>query len=145
MLGQYCISQDQVLGWIFSSPAGISNCLQEQRRVDTSFSVFVFEIAAIFPHRSCAYCTSPRSGQYTYPLPWAATYCRYTKKNVNTVQWHSSHPKTNIYWGFVRLFLALNTNYNQLCSRKYVKILLRPFWTHFTHSKFQEQGSVGPI
>ena len=59
--------------------------------------------------------------------PWVAKYCRYTKENVNTVQWHSSHPKTNIYWGFVRLFLALNTNYNQLCSRKYVKILLRPF------------------
>ena len=65
----YIRTRWQVLGWIFSSPAGISNCLQEQRRVDTSFSVFVFEIAAIFPHRSCAYCTSPRSGQCTYPLP----------------------------------------------------------------------------
>ena len=28
---------------------------------------------------------------------------------------------------FVLLFLALNTNFNQLCSRKYVKILLRHF------------------
>ena len=48
----------------------------------------------------------------------------------------SSHPKTNKYWGFVGLFLALNTNYILLYSWQCVKIMLRPFCTHFTHSKF---------
>ena len=48
----------------------------------------------------------------------------------------SSHLKTNKYWGFVGLFLALNTNYILLYSWQCVKIMLRPFCTHFTHSKF---------
>ena len=45
----------------------------------------------------------------------------------------SSHPKTNKYWGLVWLFLALNTNYIRLYSWKWVKILLRPFCTHFSY------------
>ena len=45
----------------------------------------------------------------------------------------SSHPKTNKYWGFVWLFLALNTNCNRLYSWKLEKNLLRPFCTHFTY------------
>ena len=45
----------------------------------------------------------------------------------------SSQPKTNKYWGFVWLFLALNTNCNRLYSWKLEKNLLRPFCTHFAH------------
>ena len=45
----------------------------------------------------------------------------------------SSHPKTNKYWGFVWLLLALITNYNWLYSWKWVKNLLRPFWSHFSY------------
>ena len=45
----------------------------------------------------------------------------------------SSHPKTNKYWGFVWLFLALNTNCNRLYSWKLEKNLLRPLCTHFAH------------
>ena len=45
----------------------------------------------------------------------------------------SSQPKTNEYWGYAWLFLALITNYIRLYSWKWVKILLRPFWSHFTY------------
>ena len=45
----------------------------------------------------------------------------------------SSHPKTNKYWGLVWLFLALITNYIWLYSWNWVKNLLRPIWTHFSH------------
>ena len=45
----------------------------------------------------------------------------------------SSQPKTNEYWGCAWLFLALITNYIRLYSWKWVKILLRPFWSHFTY------------
>ena len=45
----------------------------------------------------------------------------------------SSHPKTNKYWGFVWLLLALITNYNWLYSWKWVKNLLRPFWSHLSY------------
>ena len=45
----------------------------------------------------------------------------------------SSHPKTNKYRGSVWLFLALITNYNRLYSWKLVKILLTPFWSHFSY------------
>ena len=43
----------------------------------------------------------------------------------------SSHPKTNKYWGFVWLFLALITNYIGLYSWKLVKILGIFFAPHF--------------
>ena len=45
----------------------------------------------------------------------------------------SSQPITNEYWGYVWLSLALITNYVRLYSWKWVKILLRPFWSHFTY------------
>ena len=45
----------------------------------------------------------------------------------------SSQPLTNEYWGYVWLSLALITNYVRLYSWKWVKILLRPFWSHFTY------------
>ena len=45
----------------------------------------------------------------------------------------SSQPITNEYWGYVWLSLALITNYIRLYSWKWVKILLRPFWSHFTY------------
>ena len=63
----------------------------------------------------------------------------------------SSHPKTNKYWGFVWLFLALNTNCNWLYSWKLEKNLLRPFCTHFTYpqsrilSPFWVPGDPSPL
>ena len=90
----YLRTRWQVLGWIFSSPAGMSNCLQENRRARAGTNFFqellsfCVWVGRNFPQMSSdisCYCTSPRSRQYTYPLPLGIKIL-YTKNIVKTVR-----------------------------------------------------------